>query len=68
MIAWRRAHTFFSFSCRFVHKRVTISLLFHLFENRCDHVESGPFAWIFVHADADEFGHVRGRAGRDRDT
>lgn len=38
-------------------------LLFHLFKDGRNHVESRPFAGVFVHADADQFGHVRTRAG-----
>ena len=38
-------------------------LLFHLFQDGRYHVEGGSFTRIFVHADADQFGHVRARTG-----
>ena len=43
-------------------------LLFHLFEDWSDHIECGPLSRIFVHADSNEFGDVRTRTGRNRNT
>ena len=56
-----------SFTGIFSRRRRVQSLVFHFLQDGDDHVKARSLAWLLVHADVDESGHVRGDAGRDAD-
>lgn len=65
-IDWWCLLPIFCLMCCYVRSMLQWPSTLHLLKYGQHHLEGGPLARVFVHADADELGHMRTDAGRDR--